>query len=60
MQMEDAARLREKWGDKPCDHPYLDKEYYLGGQTGDYVCIQCGKSGSESFWEKVKKSKEKK
>ena len=47
MQMEKAKRLRERWGAKgnpTCDHPELDKEYYLGAQTGDYVCISCGES----------------
>ena len=42
MEMEKAAELRESWGKKPCDHPDLDKERYLGGDTGDYVCRRCG------------------
>jgi transcription initiation factor TFIIIB Brf1 subunit/transcription initiation factor TFIIB len=42
MQMDEAARLREKWGDKPCSHPKIMKEYYLGSQTGDKVCTTCG------------------
>jgi hypothetical protein len=44
MQMEQAKRKRAAWGDKPCDHPHLDKEYYRGAQTGDYACLQCGAS----------------
>ena len=40
--MDKAEYLRSIWGDKPCDHPTLDKEYYLGAQTGDYVCETCG------------------
>ena len=44
MQMEKAKHLRREWGDKPCDHPTFDKEYYLSMQTGDYVCEQCGRS----------------
>lgn len=43
MQAAKAARLRMLWGDKPCDHPELQKEYELSGQTGDFVCSTCGK-----------------
>lgn len=48
MQMKTAARLRKNWGDKVCDHPDFDREYCLGGQTGDYVCVQCGESFTQS------------
>ena len=44
--MDEAARLREAWGGKPCPHPKLVKEYHLSMQTGDYACIQCGESFS--------------
>lgn len=43
MQYDDAKRLREDWGDKPCDHPNFEKEYYLGAHTMDYVCSTCGR-----------------
>ena len=26
----------------PCRHLHLRKEYYLGAQTGDYICLDCG------------------
>jgi len=45
MQAEEARQRRERWqrkGNPPCDHPQLDKEYFLGANSGDYVCIQCG------------------
>ena len=42
MQSRKAAELRQAWGNKRCNHPDFDKEYYLGAQTGDYVCVQCG------------------
>lgn len=42
MQFDEIKDIREKWGDKPCDHPNIEKEYMLGAQTGDYVCTQCG------------------
>lgn len=44
MQMKDADALIASWGGKPCNHPSLDKEYYLGAQAGDYICVQCGGS----------------
>ena len=25
-----AQKVKEEWGDKPCDHPVLEKEYYVG------------------------------
>jgi len=46
MQLDKALQLRRAWGDKPCAHPTLDKEYYLGSSTGDYVCTTCGKNFS--------------
>jgi len=42
MQTDKAKQLREDWGDKPCDHPSIVKEYYLGTHTMDYVCTVCG------------------
>jgi len=53
MQSEKAAELRRAWGDKPCDHPDLEKEYSLGADTGDYVCTTCGKSGWGRNWNKT-------
>jgi hypothetical protein len=50
MQMDMAAKLRKAWGDKSCAHKELDKEYYLGMSTGDYVCMRCGKEFSEPEW----------
>ena len=43
MQHEAAKILREDWGDKHCDHPSLEKEYFLGTDTMDFVCSTCGK-----------------
>jgi transposase-like protein len=42
MKKKRAEQLREEWGDKPCDHPTLAKEYDAGVQTGRYLCTQCG------------------
>ncbi|CAA9321276.1 MAG: hypothetical protein AVDCRST_MAG11-2016 [uncultured Gemmatimonadaceae bacterium] len=46
MKKKRADELRAAWGDRPCDHPALSKEYDLGVQTGRYVCTQCGASFS--------------
>jgi hypothetical protein len=48
MQTRDAEALRKAWGDKPCAHPQLVKEYYLGTHTLEYVCTQCGRAFSDS------------
>lgn len=51
MQMTKALRLREDWkkkGDPPCDHPIIDREYYLSSHTGDSVCTTCGRIVDES------------
>lgn len=55
MQMKDAEAIRERWGNKPCDHPSLEKEYELGAATGDYVCTKCGQAGWGSDWNKKDK-----
>jgi hypothetical protein len=61
MQIRQAAELRQRWGDLPCDHPELEKEYDLGAQTGDYVCTRCGEARWGSDWvqqERMKNSQE--
>lgn len=42
-QLERIKEIRKDWGNKPCDHPNLEKEYFLGFDTGYYFCTQCGK-----------------
>jgi hypothetical protein len=55
MQFEKAIRRRKAWGDKPCNHPLIDKEQMLGGPTEDYVCVQCGKVINLREWEEGRK-----
>jgi hypothetical protein len=43
MEYYVAQKLKDSWGDKPCDHPHLEKEYYTGAFLTNYVCTQCGK-----------------
>jgi hypothetical protein len=50
MQMRDATELRKQWGDRPCSHPRLTKEYDLGAHTGDWVCTTCGETGWGPNW----------
>lgn len=54
MQVEKALELRNAWGDKPCDHPELTKEYDRGAATGDYVCTRCGESAWGNSWNRPK------
>lgn len=57
MQASQAEKLHRGWGDKPCNHTSLAKEYELGSATGDYVCTQCGKSGWGSDWAEESRKK---
>jgi len=41
MNPKKAAELMEQWGDKPCDHPNVDR---LGMHTGLEACTQCGRT----------------
>jgi len=43
MEYYVALKLKDSWGDRSCDHPHLEKEYYTGAYLTNYVCIQCGK-----------------
>lgn len=54
MQYEKAEQLQKEWGDKPCDHPFIEKEYYLGTSTGDRVCSTCGLSASPEYFKQLK------
>jgi hypothetical protein len=42
MEYYQALKLRNEWGDKPCDHPKLEKVYYTGAFLINYVCTKCG------------------
>lgn len=59
MQFDKAKNLREEWGNKPCDHPSLEKEYYLGADTSDYVCSTCGATFTRQEKEKIEEGKSK-
>jgi hypothetical protein len=54
IQNKDVQVITDKWGNKPCNHPTLSKEYILGSATGDYVCDQCGRVGYGKDWNKKK------
>jgi hypothetical protein len=45
VQMKKVAEIRARWereGRPRCMHESVDKEYDLGGDTGDYACTTCG------------------
>ena len=50
MNYSDAAQLREKWGDRPCDHPEIEAEAEAGHPSNNYVCTTCGKVGEGNTW----------
>jgi hypothetical protein len=43
MEYLAAQKVKDFWGNKPCDHPHLEKEYYVGAFLVNYVCTRCGK-----------------
>lgn len=42
MEYNKALKLKEEWGNKPCDHPGFEKVYYSGAFLINYVCTTCG------------------
>jgi hypothetical protein len=52
MNYSDAAQLREKWVDKPCNHPEIEAEVEAGHPSINYVCTTCGKVGEGNKWNK--------
>lgn len=58
MQHEKAKSIRKSWGNKACNHPKVEKEYYLGTQTGDKVCTTCGREVGDPDFETSKKNTE--
>jgi len=42
MEFYESQKLKEKWGNKPCDHPHVEKIFYVGAFLTVYGCKQCG------------------
>ncbi|EAQ63729.1 hypothetical protein MED121_03492 [Marinomonas sp. MED121] len=59
MQAKTSNELRLNWGDKPCEHPKLEKEYDRDASTGDYVCTQCGEAAWGKNWDNTNKKENK-
>lgn len=59
IDAKDGADLRAKWGDKPCEHPGVLREYVRGSATGDYICARCGEAGWGKDWVEKEKPEEK-
>jgi hypothetical protein len=38
-----------------CLHLRVRKSYYLGLPNDDYICVECGKSGSGPDWPKLER-----
>ena len=46
MEYYVAQKVKDSWGEKPCNHPHIEKEYYTGAFLTNYVCTQCVKEFS--------------
>jgi hypothetical protein len=45
--MSKFIEIAQQWrarGGGPCEHRRTSKEYYLGSQTGDRGCLECGET----------------
>ncbi len=42
MEYYKAQKLKEEWGNKPCEHPRFGKVYYTGAFLINYACTTCG------------------
>lgn len=42
MEYFAGQKLKDSWGKKPCDHPRLEKVYYVGAFLINYACVKCG------------------
>jgi hypothetical protein len=42
MEYYTSQRLKEEWGNKPCDHPGFEKVYFTGAFLINYSCTRCG------------------
>lgn len=42
MDFSKAVIQREIWGTKPCRHPTIEAEFFMGQNTGKTVCTICG------------------
>jgi len=42
MEYAKSQKLKEEWGNKPCDHPRFEKVYFTGAFLLNYSCTTCG------------------
>ena len=43
--MATETRPREqRAGEDTCQHPTIEKEFFHGAHTGDYLCARCGRA----------------
>jgi hypothetical protein len=42
MEYSTSIKLKEAWGNKPCEHPSFEKVYYSGAFLLNYSCTVCG------------------
>jgi len=46
MEYYEVQKIKEQWGDKPCEHVRIEKMFYTGAFLTVYVCTVCGKEFS--------------
>ena len=44
MQRKKVLQIMKDWANKHCIHPYIEKEYHSGKETGNKVCTVCGQT----------------
>ena len=56
IQVDKVQEIRRRWeeaGRPVCTHQDREREYYLGSDTGDDVCLKCGKTLPRTEWRAV-------
>ena len=59
MDFKETERLAKEWGNKPCNHPNIEKETWIDSEgiavhNGDYVCTQCGQTFTEAEYKELR------
>lgn len=64
IDMNEATALRKEWQKKKegqpslrCDHPHIERETYIRGNTLDYACTSCGELFSRTERDELLRSR---
>ena len=59
-----AKKIREEWGNKPCEHPSFEKETHKDPEGldiwdgTDYDCTQCGANFTQEEVKRIEKERQ--